>query len=154
MGLSTCVRELVSGPRRRILGALTAAYHDEVGAAQQLRLHAERVPYRTLTAPLLALAARADAHSALLRDRVTQLGGSIEVVGASVPHGGRNYWERLTLDLRNLRTQSKRYLELAQRWDVEDAETAALFTHLAHEDTAMSRVVGDLVARSDPHAQD
>jgi hypothetical protein len=154
MSLSTRVREFASGPRRRILGALRAAYHDEIRVARQLRLHAERVPYPNLTAPLLALAAQAEARSALLRGRAMQLAGSIETVGASAPRGGRNCWERLTLDLEDLRAQRKHYLELAQHWDIDDAETAALFTHLAHGNSAMSRVVRDLVARCDPHAQD
>lgn len=154
MGLWARVRELASGPRRRILGDLAAAYHDELRVAQQLRLHAERVPYPNLVARVLALADRSDAHAGLLRERATQLGGAVDASGAGAPRSGHNYWERLTVDLEDLRAQSKRYLELAQHWDIEDAETAALFARLAHEDAAMCRVLGDLIARSDPHAQD
>ena len=154
MGVWTHVRELASGPRRRILGALAAAYNGELQVARQLRLHAERVPYPNLAARLLALADQADAHAVLLRERATTLGGVVDTDGVGTPRGGHNYWERLTFDLQDLRAQSKRYLELAQHWDIEDAETAALFARLAHEDGAMCRVVGDLIARSDPHAQD
>jgi hypothetical protein len=154
MGVWTRVRELASGPRRRILAAITAAYHDELRVAQQLRLHAEHVPYPNIAARLLALADQADARAVLLRERATDLGGAVDAAGPGAPRGGRNCWERLTVDLGDLRAQSKRYLELAQHWDIEDAETAALFARLAREDGAMCRVVGDLVARSDPHAQD
>lgn len=154
MGLWERVRGLAGGPARRLAGDLANAYLEELRLARQLRLHAERVPYPNLAATLLGLAEVQDKHAALLRERVTQLGDTVDAGAAGAPRDGRNYWERLTFDLADLRARSKRYLELALHWDVDDAESAALCTRLAHEDAAAGRVIDDLIARSDPHAQD
>jgi len=154
VGLWERVRGLAAGAKRRIIDDLTAAYHEELRVALQLRLHAERVPYPNLAATLLGLADREDAHAALVREQLGRLGAAVASAGAGTPRGGRNYWERLTFDLADLRAKSARYRELALHWDIEDAESAGLFDRLAHEDAASSRVIGDLIARSDPHAED
>jgi hypothetical protein len=148
------VRDLAAGPRRRIINDLTAAYDEELRLALQLRLHAERVPYPNLAATLLGLAEREDAHAALVREQLGRLGATTPATGAGAPRGGRNYWERLTVDLEDMRAKSARYRELGLHWDIDDPDTAALFERLAHEDTALCRVIGDLIARSDPHAED
>ena len=153
MGLLARVRDFVGGPSRRLAGDLTAAYLEELRLARQLRLHAERVPYPNLAAPLLGLADRQERHAALLRERVGGLGGNVGADGVGVPREGRNYWERLTFDLADLRALSQRYLELTHYWDV-DAESAALCARLAHEDGEACHLIGDLIARSDPHAAD
>jgi len=154
VGLWERVRDLAGGAKRRIIVDLTAAYQDELRVALQLRLHAERVPYPNLAATLLGLAERKDAHAALVREQLARLGGVVEGTATGSPRGGRNYWERLTFDLEDLRAKSARYRELAQHWDVDDEETAAVFERLSHEDAALCRVIGDLIARSDPHAED
>jgi hypothetical protein len=133
---------------------LTAAYHGEVRLAQQLRQHAERVPYASSAATLAALAADEESHAASLRDAVARLGGAADPSGAGAPRGGRNYWERLTFDLEDLRAKSSRYRELAQHWDVDHPEAGALFARIAEADQAMLPVIADLIARSDPHAED
>ena len=122
--------------------------------AAQLRAHAERVPYPNLATTLLELAAEEDAHATLLEQHLERVGGRLNGTPAIATRSGRNYWERLTIDLEMLRAKSKRYLELAQHWDVDDAAAAALLTELAHQDAAMCRVLADLIARSDPHALD
>ncbi len=154
MGLWERVRDLAGGPARRLSADLTTSYHEELRVALQLRLHAEHVPYPSSAASLLGLAEREDAHAALLREQLTRLGGTVAAAGAGTPRGGRNYWERLTFDLEDLRAKSGRYRELANHWDLHDPETAAVFDRLAHEDATLCRVVGDLIARSDPHAED
>ncbi len=154
VGLWERVRDLAGGAKRRIIDDLTAAYHEELRVALQLRLHAERVPYPNLAVTLLSLADHEDAHGALVREQLARLGATVASAGAGSPRGGRNYWERLTFDLEDLRAKGARYRELAQHWDVDDAETAAVFDRLAHEDAALCRVIGDLIARSDPHAED
>jgi hypothetical protein len=154
MGLWERVRDLAGGSKRRIVLDLADAYHEELRVALQLRLHAERVPYPNLAATLLGLAEREDAHAALARERLAELGATVAAAGAGAPRGGHNYWERLTLDLEDLRAKGARYRELAQHWDIADAETAALFDRLAREDATLCRVIGDLIARSDPHAED
>ena len=154
MGLWTRVRDLTAGPQRRILHDLTAAYHDEKRMARQLRADAERVPYPNLADALLGLAAEEDTHAARLQQQLERLGGATGEADVGMRRAGRNYWERLAITLEALRAKSKRYRELAQHWDLDDAVSGALFGELANEDAAMCRVVGDLIARSDPHALD
>ena len=155
MSLWERVRDLAAGPTRRLVRDLAAAYQHERRMAAQLRVHAERVPYPNLATTLTGLADDEDAHATRLQDEITRRGGVANgAVVATATRPGRNYWERLTIDLEELRAKSKRYLELAQHWDLDDAAAAALFTDLAHEDAAMCRVLGDLIARSDPHALD
>ena len=153
MGLWERVRDLAGGPERRILAELVAAYHEELRMALQLRLHAERVPYPSSAARLLALADHEDAHAALVREHLTRRGGAPTSGGAGAPRGGRNYWQRLTFDLEDMRMKGQRHRELSIHWD-EDAEAAQLFARLADEDHVLCRVIGDLIARSDPHAED
>ena len=154
MGLWERVRDFAGGPQRRILADLAAAYHEELRMALQLRLHAERVPYPNSAARLLALADHEDAHAALVREHIARLGGAVTSSGAGAPRGGRNYWQRLTFDLEDMRAKGQRNRELSIHWDVENAETAQLFARLADEDHVLCRVIGDLIARSDPHAGD
>jgi hypothetical protein len=153
VGLWERVRDLTGGSKRRIVTDLTAAYHEELRVALQLRLHAERVPYPNLAATLLGLAEREDAHAALVREQLARLGATITSTGAGSPRGGRNYWERLTFDLEDLRAKGAHYRELALHWDVDEPDTAAIFDRLANEDAVLCRVIGDLIARSDPHAE-
>jgi len=154
VGLWERIRELGSGPKRRILADLADAYGHELRLAQQLSVHAERVPYPADAAALLGLAEREDAHATAVRQHIERLGAVAPSGDPGAPRSGHNYWERLTVDLEDLRAKSGRYRERALHWDVEDADTAALFERLAHEDTAICRVVSDLITRSDPHAED
>jgi hypothetical protein len=154
VGLWERVRDLAGGPTRRLVADLTATYHEELRLALQLRAHAEHVPYPSSAASLLGLAEREDEHAGLLREQITRLGGTVSAVGSGIPRGGRNYWERLTFDLEDLRAKSGRYRELTNHWDLEDPEAAALFDRLSRDDANLIRVVADLIARSDPHAED
>jgi hypothetical protein len=154
MRLWARVREIAAGRSYRLLGDLTTAYFEELRLAGQLRAHAERVPYPDLATVLLGLANGQDQHAALVRERVARLGGALDTSQVGAPHEGPNYWARLTHDLADLRAQGLSYLELAHRWDTEDEESAALCATLAHEESAACRVIGDMIARSDPHAAD
>src|SRR5436853_4387584 len=147
------MRELGGGAKRRILVDLANAHREELRVALQLRVHAERAPYPDHAAAILVLAEREDAHAAAVRQQIERLGAVPPTGDPGTPRGGHNYWERLTFDLEDLRTKSSRYRELALHWDIDDADTAALFDRLAHEDAALCRVVSDLITRSDPHAQ-
>jgi len=148
------MRELGGGAKRRILLDLERAYREELRVALQLRVHAQRVPYPDHAATLLGLAEREDAHAAAVRQQIEHLGAVAPSGDPGTPRGGHNYWERLTFDLEDLRAKSGRFRELALHWDVDDADTAALFDRLAHEDAVLCRVVSDLITRSDPHAED
>ena len=154
MGLWQRMRELGGGAKRRILVDLADAHREELRVALQLRVHAERAPYPDHAATLLGLAEREDAHAAAVRQHIEHLGAVPSSGEPGAPRGGHNYWQRLTFDLEDIRAKSSRYRELSLRWDVDDAETAALFDRLAHEDAALGRVISDLITRSDPHAED
>jgi len=154
MGFLTRMRRLAAGPRGRLLDDLTTAYHGELKVAQQLRTHAEGVPYPTLAGNLQRLADTQEANAALLRSEIERLGSPVPPPESSAPRSGRNYWERLTYDLDDLRAMNRRYIELAQHWDTEYPEAAGLFSRLARETGESGKVVRDLVARSDSHAVD
>ena len=154
MGLWTRVRALTAPPSRRVVAELGSVYGEELRLARQFRAHAERVPYPTLAANLLGLADREDAHAAEIRSLIVELGGTADPSGTGEPRGGRNYWERLTFDLEDLRAKARRHIELAQHWDTTYPDVAALLVRLARDEAEMSRTIGDMIARSDPHAAD
>jgi hypothetical protein len=152
MGLLAQMRKLAAGPRRRLLDDLAACRADELRMVLQLRTHAQSVPYPSLTQSLVALADQHDAHALLLQGEIERLGGTVGRPTSFTARAGRNYWERLTFDLDDLRLKSKQYIELGQHWDIEYPEAAAVFSRLARETGTMGRAVRDLIARSDPHA--
>ena len=146
--------ELRGGARGRLLAALVQAHRDESRLAEQLRSHAALVPYPADGDHLRGLAERAQARAAAVADELARHRAAIQNGDARLPRGGRNYWQRLTVDLEDLQALGKRYRELALHWDIDYPETAALFDRLAHDSHAMTRVVTGLIARSDPHAAD
>lgn len=154
MGLFTSIRRMAAGPRGRLLEDLTSSYRGEQQLADQLRTHAEAVPYPSLAGNLRDLAATNEQNGNLLRCEIERLGGSIRAAAPAPPRPGKNYWERLTFDLDDLRTMSRQYVEFAQHWDTEYPEAAALFSKLARGTGASGRTVRDLIARSDSHAVD
>ena len=154
MGLWTRIRTRTRGPNRALREELSSAYLDELRMARQFRLHAERVPYPNLGAAMRGLGDQEEAHAALLHAELARLGSAPGASDGSSPPTGRNHWERLTVDFADLRAKIKRYIELAQHWDIEHPDTAALFGRVAREETTMCRVLGEMIARSDPHAQD
>jgi hypothetical protein len=154
MGVLTRMRRLAAGPRGRLIDDLTMAYHGETHLAAQLRAHAEAVPYPTLAGNLRQLAEAQEANANALRAEIERLGSPIRPADPAPPRSGRNYWERLTVDLDVMRAMSRRYIELAQSYDTEYPEAAALFTRLARDAGASGKVVRDLIARSDSHAVD
>jgi hypothetical protein len=148
------MRELTQGPERRLVTELANACAEERRMARQLQLHAERVPYPDLAGTLRGLAEQEEAHAALLLDELKRFGTANGVGTTRQPRSGRNYWERLTFDLEDLRAKAKRYVELAQHWDGDYPQAAALLQRLVRDEAAMCQVLGELIARSDPHAED
>lgn len=154
MGLLSRVRDLTRSPERRLLDDLSAAHDETLRLGKQLRLHAESVPYPYLVETLHRFADRQDAHAALVREEIADLGGTVAPEAAGVPRQGRNYWQRLTIDLEDFRTKAKRHLEQDQHWNLDHPRAAALFARLAHEDAGICQALRELIARSDPHAED
>ncbi len=154
MGLFTNIRRMAAGPRGRLLEDLVTAFNSEQQLADQLRAHAKAVPYPSLAGSLSDLAGGNEQNGSLLKSEIERLGGTIRVPDQPVPRPGKNYWERLTFDLDDLRAMSRRYVEFAQHWDTEYPEAAALFSTLAREAGTSGRTVRDMIARSDSHAVD
>jgi hypothetical protein len=154
MGLLTQMRRMAAGPRARLIEDLTTSYQGELKLAEQLRAHAGSVPYPTLAGSVHELADSREASATKLRGEIEQLGGSLRPAAPTSPRNGRNYWERLTFDLDDLRVMSRRYVELAQHWDIEYPDAAALFSQLARASGLSGQRVRDLIARSDSHAVD
>ena len=155
MGIWTQARTMVAAPRRRFVAALCAMYHSALGLARELRADAERSPYPQHAQSLLVLADTADSQASALAEELRRLGSAPDHPPLSVARPpGRNHWERLTADLARVQEFTKRYLELAQHWDVMFEESAATLTRLVHDTREMERAIGELIARSDPHASD
>jgi hypothetical protein len=150
----TQITELAGGSRGHIVRALTDAWRDEVRLAVQLRQHAQSVPYENYATPLRDLASRAQARAGEIAGEITRQGASLGDGEDRPPRTGRNYWQRLTFDLEDLQALARRYRELANHFDVEYPEPAALFDRLSRDSMVMGRVITRLIALSDPHAAD
>ncbi|MCC6850589.1 MAG: hypothetical protein IT294_19035 [Deltaproteobacteria bacterium] len=141
-----------AGPRARFAGELRAAFLDARRIAAQLRSHAERVPYPRIGPALIGLADRADAQAARIAAELRTLAGNADPADPASPRDGRNHWERLSIDVADLETLKRRWVELALRWDVDFPAAAATLAELGRATAAMSAAVRDLLALADPHA--
>jgi rubrerythrin len=140
-------------PPRHLLDELLADYRDEVGAAAQLRHHAERAPYPQASAVLRQIADHGDRHAALLRQQMVTLGGTVDEVAPEI-QVGRNHWERVTADLLLADAQRRRYIDQSIHWDGEYPEVAAVLARIADDKRAHRRSLEDLIARADSLAID
>ncbi len=141
-----------AGLRTAFARELRGAYLDARRVAAQLRSHANQVPYPRLGAVLVTLAGRADAQAARVAAELRLLAGNADPTDPTSPRDGRNHWERLSIDLADLKQLERRWVELALRWDVAFPATAATLVELGRVTTAMSTTIRDLLARADPHA--
>lgn len=154
MSLLARIRELASPPRLRLTAHLADAYHAELRLALQLRTHAERVPYPDAAARLLGLADRADERAAGLSGEIKHLGTTLVRRDLAALRDGRNAWERLVADQEDARDLAVRHRELALAWDTDYPATAAALDGFARSAADGARALGEMTARSDPHAAD
>lgn len=131
---------------------LRGVFLDARRLGTQLRRHAERVPYARHGTLLRDLAERAEEQVATIARELRALDGNADPADPTAPHDGRNHWERLSIDLGDLESLKRRYVELALRWDVDFPAVAAKLRSLGRAASAMGSTVRDLLARSDPHA--
>jgi hypothetical protein len=141
-----------AGIRARFARELRTAFLDARRIATQLRAHAGRAPYAHPGLVLRQLAEQAEAQVAALAGALRDVAGNIDPADHLSPRDGRNHWERLSLDLTDLETLKRRYVEIALRWDVDFPDTAEELRRFGRTIAAMSRTVRDMLARSDPHA--
>ncbi len=122
--------------------------------ARVLEAHAQAAPYPQVAERLQALLRDEERNARAIADRLAELGRHPLDNGAGPPPGGRNSWERLVGLLEEYRALVRRLSTLWVRWDDEAPEDAALVRTLRDSATRHRDAIGDLVARSDPHAID
>jgi hypothetical protein len=147
------LRERHGDARTRFARELHAVYLDLRRLASQLRRHGAGVPYPPQATRLRDLAEEAEAQAALVADELRAIAGNADPADTVAPRGGRNHWERLTIDLADLEGLRRRATELALRWDVDFPAPATTLMRLAHVTASMAATVRAMLARSDPHAE-
>jgi hypothetical protein len=152
MTLLARLRERTGTQRTRFRRELRAVYLDVRRVATQLRDHATHVPYPGLAIELRRLAEQADGQAALLAAELRALAGNPDPSDLVAPRGGRNHWERMTIDLAGLEALHRHATELALRWDLDFPSQAATLARLGRMTAGMAAAVRTIVARSDPHA--
>lgn len=119
---------------------------------KQLEDQADRAPYTFITERLEALGETEEANAVRVAARLAVLGRHADEVGPDVLIDGRNCWERLVRLQDGYRELLRQLKLLAVRWDGEHPEDARLVASVRDSASANRAVVGDLVARADPHA--
>lgn len=119
---------------------------------KQLEDQADRAPYTFIAERLQALGETEEANAVSVAARLAVLGRHADEVGPDVLVEGRNCWERLVRLQDGYRELIRQLRPLVVRWDEEHPEDARLAASVCDSVSANRAVVGDLVARSDPHA--
>ena len=120
----------------------------------QLEDQADRAPYTFVSERLQALGATEQRNAVAVAKRLAALGRHAEGGDAGAPPEGRNCWERLRRLQEGYRGLIRQLKILSARWGEEHPEDASLAASLRDSVSASRAVVGDLVARADPHALD
>lgn len=120
----------------------------------QLEDQAGRAPYPFIQKDLRELEAAAERSAAAVAERLAAHGRHAEENGATPPTDGRNAWERLVRLQDGYRALLQPLKVLSVRWEEEYPEDASLIAALRDRIVKSRAVVGDLVARTDPHALD
>lgn len=121
---------------------------------RQLEHQADRAPYPFVTERLQALGAAEEENANLVAERLAALGRHADDDEDGALFEGRNCWERLVRLQDGYRELIRQLKVLSVRWDEEHPDDARLVSAVRDSASASRSVVGDLVARSDPHALD
>lgn len=120
--------------------------------ARHLEADADRAPYPHMTRILRDLAAGEQENVRGVAARLAALGRHADDGADGIRGEARNAWERL-VHLQDAYRELLRQLKvLAVRWEGEHPEDAALVARLRDGALASRAIVGDLLARADPHA--
>ncbi len=122
--------------------------------SKQLGDQADRAPYPFITERLQALGATEEQNAVAVARRLAALGRHADEEGPDALVDGRNCWERLIRLQDGYRGLIRQLKLLSVRWDEEHPEDARLVASVRDSAAASRTVVGDLVARADPHALD
>lgn len=133
---------------------LEKVYAQLRGLAHLLERQADRAPYPFITERLEALGAGEEECARAVAERLARLGRHAEDGEAQPDVRGRNCWERLVRLQDAYRELLRQLKVLVVRWEDEHPEESQLLTVVRDRAAANRAVVGDLLARSDPHALD
>lgn len=121
---------------------------------RQLDDQADRAPYPFITERLQSLGAIEERNAVEVARHLAALGRNAASDGAAAGAEGRNCWERLVHLQDRYRELIQRLKLISVRWADEYPDEAGLAARLRDSALASRAVVGDLVARADPHALD
>lgn len=119
---------------------------------KQLADQADRAPYTFITERLQALGEAEEQSAGRIAERLAVLGRHADDAEAGVLIEGRNCWERLVRLQDGYREMIRDLKLLSVRWDEEHPDDAQIVASVLGTATANRAIVGDLVARADPHA--
>ncbi len=122
--------------------------------SRQLEAHAERATYPQFADSLRHIAGSLAGDVRRVAERMAQLGRRAEINGAAPLAEGRSTWDRLRLSLEDVRVLLRQLGQLLVRWDDEHPAEAALVRDVRARLSGHRAALGDLLARSDPHALD
>lgn len=140
--------------RSRVADELEKLYAEYLRLCAQLEAHAEVVPYPQVGTRLAEIRVAEEENAKRLAARLSALGRHPSPSNGARLRGGRNAWERLVGTLEDYRGLLRQLGHLAARWDDEHPEDAELVEALRASALQHRDALGDLVARSDPHALD
>lgn len=120
----------------------------------QLEDQADRAPYGFIAERLQEMGASEERSAVAVADRLARLGRHADEDEIAAALVGRNCWERLVRLQDGYRGLIRQLKVLAVRWEEEHPDEAVLVASLRDHALANRAVVGDLLARSDPHALD
>lgn len=121
---------------------------------RHLEDQADRAPYTFITERLQALGAVEEKNAVAVAERLAMHGRHADEDGQAGPVQGRNCWERLVRLQEGYRELIRQLKLLSVRWEEEHPEDAILVSSVRDSASRSRAVVGDLIARSDPHALD
>lgn len=119
---------------------------------KQLEDQADRAPYAFITERLQALGENEERNAVRVAERLAALGRHADDAEGDVILQGRNCWERLVRLQDGYRELIRQLKLFSVRWDGEHPEDARLVASVLDGALASRAEIGDLVARSDPHA--
>ncbi|MBM4246133.1 MAG: hypothetical protein FJ148_20435 [Deltaproteobacteria bacterium] len=137
----------------RVAGELQTLHGEYRRIARQLEAHVEEAPYPHVADRLRKIVDQEEQNARRIADRLVGLGRHLRDEDAGPIRGGHNAWERLVVTLEDYRGLLRRLSGLWTRWDDEHPEDAALVHELRDSAVAHREEIVDLMARSDPHAE-
>jgi hypothetical protein len=137
----------------KVAGELQSLHAEYRRLARQLETHVDEAPYPQVGQRLQAIVVDEEQNARRVGERLVQLGRHLRDEDAGPIRSGHNSWARLVVTLEDYRALLKRLSQLWVRWDDEHPDDAALVRGLRDSAAEHRETIVDLIARSDPHAE-